>query len=155
MVVFDKSEEQIVATLKGHTKKVTSVIYHPSQVTFSLFQTSTSPILLQQTNPVTALFTQVKKLFELLKHRLNMIGYSFSLFALFFRPSHPCCLSPSSPWSFLRLQTTPSVCGLSPGVTVSRLCVPTRQVSLDSLYTLLGTTCSAPLRIRCVCTDRP
>lgn len=32
MVVFDKNEEQIVATLKGHTKKVTSVIYHPSQV---------------------------------------------------------------------------------------------------------------------------
>uniref|UniRef100_A0A6Q2ZJY3 Pre-mRNA-processing factor 19 n=1 Tax=Esox lucius TaxID=8010 RepID=A0A6Q2ZJY3_ESOLU len=36
VVVFDKSEEQIVATLKGHTKKVTSVIYHPSQsVVFS------------------------------------------------------------------------------------------------------------------------
>lgn len=34
VVVFDKNEEQIVATLKGHTKKVTSVIYHPSQVTF-------------------------------------------------------------------------------------------------------------------------
>lgn len=33
VVVFDKNEEQIVATLKGHTKKVTSVIYHPSQVT--------------------------------------------------------------------------------------------------------------------------
>lgn len=32
VVVFDKREEQIVATLKGHTKKVTSVIYHPSQV---------------------------------------------------------------------------------------------------------------------------
>lgn len=32
VVVFDKNEEQIVATLKGHTKKVTSVIYHPSQV---------------------------------------------------------------------------------------------------------------------------
>ena len=32
VVVFDKSEEQIVATLKGHTKKVTSVIYHPSEV---------------------------------------------------------------------------------------------------------------------------
>lgn len=37
VVVFDKSEEQIVATLKGHTKKVTSVIYHPSQVTFFPF----------------------------------------------------------------------------------------------------------------------
>lgn len=35
VVVFDKNEEQIVATLKGHTKKVTSVIYHPSQVTLS------------------------------------------------------------------------------------------------------------------------
>lgn len=34
VVVFDKNEEQIVATFKGHTKKVTSVIYHPSQVIF-------------------------------------------------------------------------------------------------------------------------
>lgn len=32
VVVFDKSEEQIVVTLKGHAKKVTSVIFHPSQV---------------------------------------------------------------------------------------------------------------------------
>lgn len=32
VVVFDKNEEQIVATFKGHNKKVTSVIYHPSQV---------------------------------------------------------------------------------------------------------------------------
>uniref|UniRef100_A0AAY4BYM5 Pre-mRNA-processing factor 19 n=1 Tax=Denticeps clupeoides TaxID=299321 RepID=A0AAY4BYM5_9TELE len=31
VVVFDRKEEQIVATLKGHTKKVTSVIFHPSQ----------------------------------------------------------------------------------------------------------------------------
>ncbi|KAJ8000913.1 hypothetical protein DPEC_G00185320 [Dallia pectoralis] len=31
VVVFDKKEEQIVATLKRHTKKVTSVIFHPSQ----------------------------------------------------------------------------------------------------------------------------
>jgi len=28
-VVFNKDNEQVVATLKGHTKKVTSVIYHP------------------------------------------------------------------------------------------------------------------------------
>lgn len=32
VVVFDRREEQIVATLKGHTKKVSSVIYHPAQV---------------------------------------------------------------------------------------------------------------------------
>lgn len=32
VVVFDKSSEQILATLKGHTKKVTSVVFHPSQV---------------------------------------------------------------------------------------------------------------------------
>lgn len=38
VVVFDKNEEQIVATLKGHTKKVTSVIYHPSQVCFLYYQ---------------------------------------------------------------------------------------------------------------------
>ncbi|EDL41393.1 PRP19/PSO4 pre-mRNA processing factor 19 homolog (S. cerevisiae), isoform CRA_c [Mus musculus] len=31
VVVFDKSTEQILATLKGHTKKVTSVVFHPSQ----------------------------------------------------------------------------------------------------------------------------
>lgn len=30
-VVFNKDNEQVVATLKGHTKKVTSVIYHPYQ----------------------------------------------------------------------------------------------------------------------------
>lgn len=35
VVVFDKSTEQILATLKGHTKKVTSVVFHPSQVRFS------------------------------------------------------------------------------------------------------------------------
>lgn len=32
VIVFDKSSEQILATLKGHTKKVTSVVFHPSQV---------------------------------------------------------------------------------------------------------------------------
>uniref|UniRef100_A0A8C4QYJ2 Pre-mRNA-processing factor 19 n=1 Tax=Eptatretus burgeri TaxID=7764 RepID=A0A8C4QYJ2_EPTBU len=31
VVVFDKSSEQIVATLKGHSKKVTSVVFHPTQ----------------------------------------------------------------------------------------------------------------------------
>lgn len=30
-IVFNNSSEQIVATLKGHTKKVTSVIYHPDE----------------------------------------------------------------------------------------------------------------------------
>lgn len=45
MVVFDKNEEQIVATLKGHTKKVTSVIYHPSQVRVSVLEASASPRL--------------------------------------------------------------------------------------------------------------
>ncbi|XP_012566859.1 pre-mRNA-processing factor 19 isoform X1 [Hydra vulgaris] len=30
-VVFNKENEQVVATLKGHTKKVTSVIYHPHE----------------------------------------------------------------------------------------------------------------------------
>lgn len=28
-IVFNKENEQVVATLKGHTKKVTSVLYHP------------------------------------------------------------------------------------------------------------------------------
>uniref|UniRef100_A0A674CPT6 Pre-mRNA-processing factor 19 n=1 Tax=Salmo trutta TaxID=8032 RepID=A0A674CPT6_SALTR len=40
VVVFDKKEEQIIATLKGHTKKVTSVIYHPSQVRHTHTHTS-------------------------------------------------------------------------------------------------------------------
>lgn len=31
-VVFNKETEQVIAVLKGHTKKVTSVIYHPSEV---------------------------------------------------------------------------------------------------------------------------
>lgn len=30
-VVFNKENEQVVATLKGHTKKVTSVLYHPHE----------------------------------------------------------------------------------------------------------------------------
>jgi WD40 repeat protein len=36
-VVFNNSTEQIVATLKGHTKKLTSVIYHPDEVYLNLF----------------------------------------------------------------------------------------------------------------------
>ena len=32
-VVFNKDTEQVMAILKGHTKKVTSVIYHPDEVT--------------------------------------------------------------------------------------------------------------------------
>ncbi|CAJ0948967.1 unnamed protein product [Ranitomeya imitator] len=31
VVVFDASSQQILATLKGHTKKVTNVVFHPSQ----------------------------------------------------------------------------------------------------------------------------
>lgn len=31
-VVFNKETEQVIAVLKGHTKKVTSVIYHPTEV---------------------------------------------------------------------------------------------------------------------------
>lgn len=56
VVVFDKSSEQILATLKGHTKKVTSVVFHPSQVRGSTrhplspipepFQWCTAPSLL-------------------------------------------------------------------------------------------------------------
>lgn len=32
-VVFDNSREQIIATFKGHTKKITQVIYHPEEET--------------------------------------------------------------------------------------------------------------------------
>lgn len=31
-VVFNKDTEQVMAILKGHSKKVTSVIYHPNEV---------------------------------------------------------------------------------------------------------------------------
>ncbi|MEE6527358.1 hypothetical protein FKM82_028686, partial [Ascaphus truei] len=31
VVVFDALSQQILATLKGHTKKVTNVVFHPSQ----------------------------------------------------------------------------------------------------------------------------
>ena len=31
-VVFNKDTEQVIAILQGHTKKVTSVIYHPEEV---------------------------------------------------------------------------------------------------------------------------
>lgn len=34
-VVFQKGTEQIVAVLKGHSKKVTGVIYHPREVSFT------------------------------------------------------------------------------------------------------------------------
>ncbi|XP_062518319.1 pre-mRNA-processing factor 19-like [Corticium candelabrum] len=30
-IVFDRKSEEVVATLKGHTKKVTSVLYHPRE----------------------------------------------------------------------------------------------------------------------------
>lgn len=30
--VFNKDTEQVVAILKGHTKKVTRVVYHPEEV---------------------------------------------------------------------------------------------------------------------------
>ena len=31
-VVFNKDTEQVIAILQGHSKKVTSVIYHPQEV---------------------------------------------------------------------------------------------------------------------------
>ena len=31
-VVFNNATEQIIATLKGHTKKLTAAIYHPDEV---------------------------------------------------------------------------------------------------------------------------
>lgn len=31
-VVFDKSTEQVISTLKGHTRKVTHALYHPVEV---------------------------------------------------------------------------------------------------------------------------
>ena len=32
VVVFNKDTEQVTAVMKGHTKKVTNVIYHPTEV---------------------------------------------------------------------------------------------------------------------------
>lgn len=92
---------------------------------------------------------------NLLRNMLNMFCYSdqLSLYFPLFAPHFPLSFL-FSRWFSLRLQTPPSVCGPSPGATVSRWCVPTRQVSLDCLCMLLGTTCSALLRIRYVCSFR-
>lgn len=127
VVVFDKNEEQIVATLKGHTKKVTSVIYHPSQVMIYV--------------------SSIERTSVLHRKKIQLVSSSYSVFFFLF-----FYLYPSSRWSSLHLLTAPSVCGPSPGATVSRWCVPTRQVSLDCPCMPLGTTCSALLRIRCVST---
>lgn len=32
VVVFNNATEQIVASLKGHSKKITQTIYHPDEV---------------------------------------------------------------------------------------------------------------------------
>lgn len=128
MVVFDKNEEQIVATLKGHTKKVTSVIYHPSQVSYrSRVISLRVKTYLSHAQPI-----------NIRKHCLSYF------------PSPPSVFLPSSLWSSPHLQTPPFVCGPSPEATVFRWCAPMRQVSLDSPYMLLETICSAPLRIRWV-----
>ena len=37
-VVFNNETEQIVATLKGHTKKVTQAIFHPEEVKHKLIE---------------------------------------------------------------------------------------------------------------------
>ena len=36
-VVFNNATEQIIATLKGHTKKITQAIYHPEEVKILFF----------------------------------------------------------------------------------------------------------------------
>lgn len=36
-VVFNNATEQIIATLKGHTKKITQAIYHPEEVKIVFF----------------------------------------------------------------------------------------------------------------------
>ncbi|EDV22055.1 uncharacterized protein TRIADDRAFT_64168 [Trichoplax adhaerens] len=42
VVVFDRTEDKIIATLKGHSKKVNKVIYHPNEdIVFSGSQDST------------------------------------------------------------------------------------------------------------------
>lgn len=85
MVVFDKNEEQIVATLKGHTKKVTSVIYHPSQVTFSLFHTLT---IIRFFSSETILWLHSLEN-ELFRHILRLSRYFYSPVALFFPTPTP------------------------------------------------------------------
>lgn len=36
--IFNKDTEQVITILKGHTKKVTSVIYHPEEVFKNYFK---------------------------------------------------------------------------------------------------------------------
>ena len=36
-VVFHKESEQVIAVLKGHTKKISGVVYHPKEVLFFFF----------------------------------------------------------------------------------------------------------------------
>ena len=43
-VVFQKDTEQIIATLKGHTKKVTGTVYHPREVSMGGFPPPPPPV---------------------------------------------------------------------------------------------------------------
>ena len=47
-VVFNKDTEQVIAILQGHSKKVTSVIYHPEEV--SVLTTTTLLLVLHKTS---------------------------------------------------------------------------------------------------------
>ncbi|XP_053214468.1 pre-mRNA-processing factor 19-like [Panonychus citri] len=66
-IVFDKNAGQVVTTLKGHTKKVTSVIYHPNQTTaitaspdasirvWNLANSNTTHVVSAHEGPITAI----------------------------------------------------------------------------------------------------
>ena len=78
-VVFHKDTEQVVATLKGHSKKVTDVLYHPravSNAAITLWLLTLSPL------SVAAI-----RMWLLLHHLILLFEYGVLLTALVLKPS--------------------------------------------------------------------
>jgi len=58
VVIFDKNAETVVQTLKGHTKKITGVLFHPTRdIVFSCSADKTTRIWNSSNNEYSAAFT--------------------------------------------------------------------------------------------------